>query len=181
MQVIFRLRLFHRKTFVVKYFTCFSVFGCTRKCGQRKTIFCSMETDKKIHYFTSNCFTPKFSVKHSHLRAFQSHSRASQSLISKLSLLSSLMLSLSFSVALSLLKSSLFSQALFLFCCSITRELRNQTLTLALSVVATALCPDNLLPLASSLALCRSDFLSPLSIDLSFSFQIYSSWAPLLS
>ena len=84
------------------------------------------------------------------------------------------MLFLSFSVALS-------SQALSSFCCSIARELRNQTLTLELSAVATALCPDNLLPLASSLALCRSDFLSPLSIDLSFSLQIYSSRAPLLS
>ena len=152
----------------------------------RKLSFDQWKTDKKIHYFTSNCFTLKFSVKQSKqnivtlIRARLSLSSVS-SLFGKLFLLSSLMLSLSFSVALSLLKSSLFSQALFLFCCSITRELRNQTLTLALSVVATALCPDNLLPLASSLALCRSDFLSPLSIDLSFSFQIYSSWAPLLS
>ena len=64
------------------------------------------KSDKKIHYFTSNCFTSEFSVKHSKQSISHSHSRASQSLIrsslfSKLSFLSSLMLSLS-------------SQALFL-------------------------------------------------------------------
>ena len=109
----------------------------------RKLSFGQWKTDKKIHYFTSHCFTPKFSVKHSKqsivtlIRAPLSLSSVS-SLFGKLSLLSSLMLSLSFSVALSLLKPSLFSQALSLFCCSIARELRNQTLTLTLFAVATA-------------------------------------------
>jgi hypothetical protein len=32
-----RLRLFQRKTFSAEGFPSFPMFGCTKKCGQRKT------------------------------------------------------------------------------------------------------------------------------------------------
>ena len=77
---LLRLRLFHRKTFFVKHFTGFLVFGSTITYGQWKTI-----KKKKILYVTVNYFTFMFSVKQSK-QSLSPHARAPLRPVSYLSL-----------------------------------------------------------------------------------------------